>query len=292
MPESGIETIKKNLMDMKKLGVLVMNFTGGEPLLHNDIVEALRVSKRLGFFNILTTSGVAYLEKAEAVTPFIDHLVFSLDSPLPDEHNRVRGVAIYDTVIEGIKKAKSLKKLPLINFTVTRETIGLMPEMVDLAQNLGVLLWINPVYNWPGLEGFERDSLDYILRFAGRRNVAFNHSSLELIRQGGNNVKRPVCKAGEATLTLLPDNRLVAPCFYFQKGAATADNGIPNVLKRREIKLSTSFHGLGDPCRGCMAWEYMNPSFLQGINKYTFKSLRSLWDIFWKELSLKKGVNI
>jgi len=288
--EAGIEDVKKNLSDLKKAGVLVMNFTGGEPLLRDDIQEILRASKRHGFFNILTTNAIEYPAKAERITGLVDHLVISLDHANEEEHNRIRGVACYEDVMNSVKIAKGLGKLPILNFTITRDSIAGLPDMVELSEKLGVLLWINPVYNCSGLQGFEKSSLDYISRYFGRKNVALNLGSLELIKKGGNRVKRPVCRAGEATVTLFPDNTLVSPCFYYQKAKINIKGDLLSKLRGREVKESASFHGRGDVCSGCLAWEYLNPSMLRPVSKEMFLSLYSFWKLFWKELKLKKGV--
>ena len=287
MEEVGAETVKKNLRYLRDMGVLVMNFTGGEPLLYDELPEVLRVSKRLGFFNILTTNGILYSEKADLITGFIDRLMFSLDSPVPAEHNRIRGTDCYASVMDGIRTAKRLGKNPTMNFTVTRDTIALLPDMVDLSQKLGVLLWINPVYNWSGLEGFATPSVDYLSRYFGRKNVALNLASLQIIRDGGNNVKRPVCRAGSSTITIFPDNTLILPCVYLQRSVVKLDENIASILKRREVKQAISLHGRDEKCRGCMDWSYLDPSFLHGLDKKTFLALYSMWSLFWKELRLK-----
>lgn len=292
MEEAGAETVKKNLRHLRDIGVLVMNYAGGEPLLYEELPEVLRASKRLGFFNILTTNGILYLEKADLITKFVDHLVFSLDSPAPAEHNRIRGTDSYQGVIDGIKTAKRFGKNPIINFTVTKDTIGVLPEMVDLSQKLGVLLWINPVYNWSGLEGFSKDSVDYISRYFDRKNVGLNLASLQVVRDGGNNVRRPVCRAGSSTLTVFPDNTLVSPCIYLQRSVVKIDGNMASILKRREVTLATSVHGRDERCKGCMDWSYLNPSFMNGINKNMFLALYSMWSLFWKEIRLKKGASV
>jgi len=284
-----VTEVKNNLRHLRDMGILVMNFTGGEPLLYEELPEVLRISKRLGFFNILTTNGILYTEKAELITNFVDHLVFSLDSPLPDEHNSIRGTNCYKSVIDGIKKAKRLGKNPIINFTVTRDTVSVLPEMVDLSQSLGVLLWINPVYNYSGLEGFTKESIDYISRYFGRKNVGLNLASLQVVRDGGNNIRRPVCRAGASTITIFPDNTLVSPCIHWQRSAVKLDENIASILKRREVKQAASLCGRGDECKGCMDWSYLGPSFLYGINKNLFPALYSIWKLFWKDLRLKSA---
>ena len=285
--EAGTEDVKKILHNLKSLGLLIMNFTGGEPLLREDLPEILKISKRLGFFNIITTNGIAYPERADEITGFVDHIVFSLDSPLAEEHSRIRGVSCFNSVIDGIKTAKKLGKLPIINFTVTRDSIQTLPEMADLTQKLGVLLWINPVYNWSGLEGFDRESIEYISRYFSRKNIALNLASFDVLRKGGNDTKRPVCRAGTSAMTLLPDNSLVLPCFYLQKFTVKVDEKLADILKREEAKLAVSVQGRESRCKGCMAWEYLNPSFLRVFGKNMFLSVYSLWSLFWKELNLK-----
>ncbi|MFH1709864.1 MAG: radical SAM protein [bacterium] len=300
MEDADADVVKKNLRQLRKMGVLVMNFTGGEPLLYERLPEVLRMSKKLGFFNILTTNGILYIEKAQQITHLVDHLVFSLDSPVQSEHNRIRGTDCYKSVMDGIKTAKQLGKTPIINFTITRNTIAVLPDMVDLSQKLGVLLWINPVYNWSGLEGFTASSVDYLARYFSRRNVALNLASLQVIKDGGNNVRKPVCRAGSSALTIFPDNTLVSPCIHLQRSAVKLDEGIASALKRREVKLAVSLHGRDDKCKGCMDWSYLGPSFFCGINKSMFLALYSMWNLFWKELKLKprhfvggtKGVKI
>ncbi len=285
--ESGTASVKDNLRELKKLGVYVVNFTGGEPLLRDDLPEILQFSKKLGFFNILTTNGILFEEKAEKITPLADHLVFSLDSPVAEEHDRIRGTSCYQAVMDGIKAAKGFGILPMINFTITRDTVTSLPEMADLCHNLGVLLWINPVYNWSGLEGFEKSSLDYISRYFGSKDVALNLASLKVIREGGNRVKRPVCRAGDATVTILPDNTLAVPCFNLQKAALKIENGLINTIKRREVMQAASLRGKDPRCEGCMDWSYLNPSFLRVVNSNLFPALHSIWSLFWKELRLK-----
>ncbi len=289
MRETGAAEVKKNLRYLRDMGILVVNFSGGEPLLYEEIPEVLRISKRLGFFNILTTNGVLYPEKADLITNFVDHLVFSLDSPVPADHNRIRGTNCYQSVIDGVRAAKRLGKNPIISFTVTRDTVGVLPDMVDLSQSLGVLLWINPVYNYSGLEGFTKESVDYIARYFGRKNVGLNLASLQVIRDGGNNIRRPVCRAGASTVTIFPDNTLVSPCIHLRKSAVKLDENIASILKRREVKLAASLCGRDDQCNGCMDWSYLGPSFLYGINKNLFLALYSIWNLFWKDLRIKSA---
>ena len=55
-PYANPDTVRQNLTELKKLGVKVIDFTGGEPLLHREIDLLLHEAKKLGFITTLTTN--------------------------------------------------------------------------------------------------------------------------------------------------------------------------------------------------------------------------------------------
>lgn len=254
--ESDYQTIENKLKEIKNLGVKELNVTGGEPLLREDLPQILLSAKNLGFKITLTTNCMLYPEKARNLIGLVNCLYFSLDAPSADMHNRIRGVECFDEVIKSIRIAKALKERPIINFTITRETILLLPEMIDLATSLDVLLNINPVYDHGGLQGFEKDSLDYIRYFAKRKNVLINLAVLKFIKDGGNNVMFPRCRAKQATVTMLPDGSFVSPCFFL-----------------REVE-----QGKAAICSNCLRWDYIVPSFKYRLDKYFVLDLYSNWN--------------
>ncbi|MFC1767382.1 radical SAM protein [Candidatus Margulisiibacteriota bacterium] len=282
LEEAPLENIIRNLEDLKKMGVRYVDVTGGEPLLRADTPLILKASKERGFFTVLTTNGILFKDRAFEVSPFVDMLLFSLDSPIEEEHDRIRGVSCYSQVIEGLKIAKKLVNNVAINFTVTRDSVLYLPEMVDLSEKLGVFLWINPVFRYGGAEGFQKESVDYIARYRKKKNVAFNLAGLDLILQGGNNVGRPACRAASSVVTILPDDRLVLPCFYKQDFSAKIDGKLRDLYRSSRASYRKR-QGRFEECRGCLAWPYMNPSFLHGFDKKFFLGLYSLGSLLWKE---------
>ena len=46
--EDILDNARQNLRDLKRLGVRVVDFTGGEPLLHRQLPDLLREAKQLG----------------------------------------------------------------------------------------------------------------------------------------------------------------------------------------------------------------------------------------------------
>lgn len=249
--------------NLKIKGVKTVNFTGGEPLLREDLPELLQEAKRWNFTTQLTTNGILYEEKAELLNGLIDRLYFSLDYPVAEEHDRSRGVDCYTEVIKGIRLSRELGQKPIISFTMTRDSVRFLPEMAELAEKLGVYLYPNPVYDFYGTQGFEAATVDHIRYFRHKKNVLINYAALEFVKAGGNKVIFPRCRARETTVTVLPDGRTVSPCFYNPGGR----------------------QGREAVCSSCMRWDYMLPSFTTGFDKY-----RGL-DLYSKLEARKKGVS-
>jgi len=245
-----IEAKPYDLARLKAVGVELLNITGGEPLLREDLPEILKQAKELGFIVQLTTNGIIYSEKARLLQGLVDRLFISLDYPIAEDHDRSRGVECFHEVIKSIRLAKELGQQPIINFTITRDTVRFVPEMTDLAEKLGVLIYFNPVYDFFGTQGFEPITIAHLKYYARHKNVLANLAVLEFVKSGGNRTMLPRCKARETTITILPDGRRVTPCFFNQGGK----------------------QGREDVCSSCMRWPYMVPSLTKGLDKYVLLS--------------------
>ncbi len=111
-PYATLENVSANLRDLKAMGVKVVDFTGGEPLLHRQLPEFLDIARSLGMMTTVTTNGLLYPKYARALRGKIDMLHFSLDSPVEAEHNASRNVKCFDKVIESIAVAKAIGRAP------------------------------------------------------------------------------------------------------------------------------------------------------------------------------------
>src|SRR3712207_4505310 len=81
-PYATLEQVTRNLADLKRLGVRVVDFTGGEPLLHRQMDGLLAAAKGHRLITTLTTNGLLYPKYAERLRGKVDMLHFSLDSPV------------------------------------------------------------------------------------------------------------------------------------------------------------------------------------------------------------------
>lgn len=250
-----IEEKPIDLQPLKRAGIKQLVVTGGEPLLRDDLPAILGQAKQLGLETELTTNGLLYAEKGRALAGLADRLFFSLDYPIPSEHDRSRGIDCFHAALTAIEYAKVLGEKPAINFTLTRDSVRFLPEMIELAEKLKTPVYLNPVYDFFGTQGFEPATIDYIKYYGRKKNVFVNLAVLEFVRAGGNRVIYPRCRARETTVTVLPDGSRAAPCFFNPGGR----------------------QGKEDVCSSCMRWPYMLPSFSVGPDKYFWLNLFSEW---------------
>ena len=148
-PYVNFDNVKQNLKDIKRLGVQVIDFTGGEPLLHRELPQFLDYAKELGFITTVTTNALLYPKMAEKLKGKIDMLHFSLDSPVESEHNESRGVALFKQFLESIEIAKKIGERPDILFTVFSHNIHQIEEVYQtycLPNNF--MLILNPVFEY------------------------------------------------------------------------------------------------------------------------------------------------
>ncbi|GGK64406.1 radical SAM protein [Rufibacter glacialis] len=287
-PYIQLEDVRKNLRDLKKLGVNVIDFTGGEPLLHRQIDQFLEEAQKLGFITTLTTNGLLYPKWAERLKGKVDMLHFSLDSADKTEHDTGRGVACFDFVLESIKVAKSLGERPDILFTVFKHNLDQIERVyqeICLPNNLMLLL--NPAFEYNQVETGEQLSeveLDYLVKFSKQKWVYLNEAFVQLRKDGGNHINKPVCKAASSTLVISPENELVLPCYHLGTQKFPIAGNLHALYASKEVKQLIALEGKLPACEGCTINCYMQPSFAVEMNRYWWKALPSTL-----KYSLRKG---
>ena len=292
-PYITLEDVAQNLRDLKRLGVQVIDFTGGEPLLHRQIDQMLGMAHGMGFITTLTTNGLLYPKLAERLKGKVDMLHFSLDSADREEHDTGRGVACYDFVMESIEVAKRVGERPDILFTVFRHNLHQLEEVyqkIILPNRL--LLIINPAFEYNSVQAGERlteRELAYLTAFGKRKQVYLNDGFVQLRRDGGNHTASPVCKAASTTLVISPENELVLPCYHLGAKSFPIKNKLYELYLSQEVEALKKQEGRLPACEGCTINCYMQPSFAVHVNKYFWSALPStlkynLYKGTWKRL--------
>lgn len=124
------------------LGVSVLNFVGGEPLLRKDLPELVSAVNRDLTTTIVFTNGSALTARArELRRAGLDSVYVSLDSADSAEHDRFRGMpGLFDKAVAGIEAALRAGLSTGISATITPESFahGEVPRILDLGKRLGV----------------------------------------------------------------------------------------------------------------------------------------------------------
>ncbi|MBI5015816.1 MAG: radical SAM protein [Deltaproteobacteria bacterium] len=129
------------------LGTLGIGFTGGEPLLRDDVFELIRHTKRLGMIAHLNTNGslVDGTVADRILESGVDSVNVSLDAPTAAVHDDIRGVeGAFDKAVgalrslvrcgEGRARRPRLKAVCVLS----ERNEELVPELLRLAEELGV----------------------------------------------------------------------------------------------------------------------------------------------------------
>lgn len=278
--ETSPEIIIENLAALKRLGVKVVDFTGGEPLIYKHLPQVLKAAKDMGFFTSLANTGTLYNRVAQEIKGLVDDLKFSLSTTDPDFYKAERGINGFEKVIESIKLAKSLGEQPSIIATATPESIWGMEKVIRLAQELGVVVLLGPVFDFCDNTLLHNQGIEEIRRLAQFDNVCVNWSFLEFYLDGGNQITKPRCKAVSSVVVVSPDDHLLLPCYHMhdERLKITHENGrsnldemwhSPPVQQKKKEEGSWSF------CQGCTIWCYFETSFLWPPDKYFFLNMRS-----------------
>ncbi|MHA2130030.1 MAG: radical SAM/SPASM domain-containing protein [Promethearchaeota archaeon] len=141
--ELTTEEAKKFIDDAQKLGVTIIAFTGGEPLLREDLFELIAHVNKKKAMPVMFTNGQFLTD--ENVDKLVDaglySIFVSIDTPNPGEHNKLRGMpGLFETAIEGIKKMKSKGIFVGFSSYATRSGTekGVYKKLHELAIELGL----------------------------------------------------------------------------------------------------------------------------------------------------------
>ncbi|MBI4655463.1 MAG: radical SAM protein [Elusimicrobia bacterium] len=139
----SLDEIKKILVNAKKQKILGVVFTGGEPTLHPDILDAVKFARGAGFNTIqVQTNGrkfayyefCAELKKAGATE--MGPSIHGSRARIHDSLTHSKGS--FRQVVQGIINSKKLGLFVLTNTVITSRNYQDLPELARLLVYLGV----------------------------------------------------------------------------------------------------------------------------------------------------------
>jgi cyclic pyranopterin phosphate synthase len=140
--EMSADDVVRFLEVADEFGVTAAKFTGGEPMLRQDLEEIVRRTPD-GIETSLTTNGTFLPGRAEALKEAgLSRVNVSQDAMDPEAFRELTKSNGYEDVIAGVEAALAAGLAPVkLNMVVFEHTAGYVPEMVDhVADNEGMQL--------------------------------------------------------------------------------------------------------------------------------------------------------
>lgn len=139
-PSLEPELFRSVVDQAKPLGLRSVKFTGGEPLIHPQILELLDHVKKQGLRFSMETNGIAMTPEIaqkirECENPFVS---VSLDGADAETHEWVRGVeGCFDAALAGIRMLVDSGISPQVIMTLMRRNADQMESVAHLVESLG-----------------------------------------------------------------------------------------------------------------------------------------------------------
>ncbi len=216
-------------------GVDRLILTGGELLLHPDIDDLVpRLRRELRFRHLTLLTNGLLLPEHEAILPFVDRLVISLDSTRPDLWSTIVQVPrqTAETILENVRtyarRQREFGYRMIVNCVISPETLHGAGQVLDFCAEHGLLASFSPqaANNWPRYELLVSDEYRALLAelLARKRrgapilgSAAYLRSLLEL---------RPYSCYPTLIPRIMPGGELVYPCWPIEK-AGDSHGGRP-----------------------------------------------------------------
>ena len=156
------DELKEKILKAKGSGITKINFNGGEPTIHPQIIKLIYYAKSLGFDEIFMTSNgkmFYYKHFCELVIDAgLNGVLFSLHGHNAELHDHLtQSPGSFDQIIQGIKNLKEIRDRQHLNFqiwnntTITKTNFRFLSEISNLLINLGVdfyqFTFVNPMGN-------------------------------------------------------------------------------------------------------------------------------------------------
>jgi len=153
---------KRLVEELASAGVVIIALSGGEPLMRKDFFEVAAHARENDIYVALATNGTLITPEmaAKIRDAGIDYVEISVDGRDAESHDAVRGIpGAFDRTIAGIRNCVAEGFYTCMATTVTRTNYDQVPDIYDLASELGVnrLMSFNFIPTGRGVEMASQD---------------------------------------------------------------------------------------------------------------------------------------
>lgn len=265
--EISTEDWVRVMQQARKMGATQMGFSGGEPLVRQDLEELIQEARHLGYYTNLITSGVG-MDEAR-VKRFkdagLDHIQISFQASNEELNNFLGGTKSFQHKYEMARIVKKYEYPMVLNIVIHRKNIEQMRDILDMTVELNadyVELASTQYYGWsrinvdqllPTREQLikaEKIAMEYQEKLKGKCKIIY------VIPDYYENRPKPCMNGwGAIFLTIAPDGTAL-PCHE----AGQLPIEFPNVKDYSIEELWNDspgfnhfrgFDWMKEPCRSC-----------------------------------------
>jgi len=265
--EISTEDWVRVMQQARKMGATQMGFSGGEPLVRQDLEELIQEARNLGYYTNLITSGVG-MDEAR-VKRFkdagLDHIQISFQASNEELNNFLGGTKSFQHKYEMARIVKKYEYPMVLNIVIHRKNIEQMRDILDMTVELNadyVELASTQYYGWsrinvdqllPTREQLikaEKIAMEYQEKLKGKCKIIY------VIPDYYENRPKPCMNGwGAIFLTIAPDGTAL-PCHE----AGQLPIEFPNVKDYSIEELWNDspgfnhfrgFDWMKEPCRSC-----------------------------------------
>lgn len=201
MPDITLETVKKIIPALKKLGVEEVHITGGEPLVNKEFFEIARCLHENGFGTRVQTNGIL-------ITPDIakrlkecgiEYVLISIDG-LEKTHNSFRNNdKSFDYAIKAVKICLEAGLYTRVNTVINKSNVQDLPELIKYINNLKPdqhsFFYLTPVGRGKNIKNLmlsleEWKEVEKIVEKSGRENKCIEKIRLQNVIKNNEDDKK------------------------------------------------------------------------------------------------------
>jgi len=176
--EISAELLKKALKDIADKynpNEILLNVTGGEPLMRKDLFDVMDYANKLGFRWGMTSNGMLInddiLDKMNQTN--METISISLDG-LKETHENFRKVpGSYDIILENIKKLQKVPSIKIVQVTTVanKKNLHELEDIYKLMKEMNVISWrvinVDPIGRAKGNNEIllDKDEYNYLFNF-------------------------------------------------------------------------------------------------------------------------------
>jgi PqqA peptide cyclase len=151
--ELATEDWLRVLREGRALGATQLGFSGGEPLMRDDLEILIAEARRLGYYSNLITSGVGLNEKRIAAFKQggLDHIQLSFQDSTRELNDFLGSTRTFDLKMKVARLIKQYDYPMVLNVVLHRQNIDHVGQLLEMAEQLGaeyVELANTQYYGW------------------------------------------------------------------------------------------------------------------------------------------------